>query len=68
MQYAGNCTELEKDYIESIQPRYSADTAADINKLKQNYADAMQKLYSKYQQNADVTALYADDTRHTKNT
>lgn len=58
--YSANCTPLEKDLIESIQQRYSADTAASINTLRSLYADAMQKLDAKYSNNADVVTLYAD--------
>lgn len=59
-QYYAGCTALEKDMIEALQQRYSPDTAANINGLKQQYFTAMQQLSIKYNTNADVVALYAD--------
>jgi len=58
--YYANCTALERDMIEALQQRYSPDTAAGINELKQHYIAAMQLLSDKYNTNADVVALYAD--------
>jgi len=57
---ATNCTPLEKDLINAIQYRYSADSTANITQLRKNYADAMHAVYLKYPNNADVLTLYAD--------
>jgi tetratricopeptide (TPR) repeat protein len=57
---AANCTPVEKELIEAMQHRYSADTTIAVKQLRNNYADAMQKVYERNQQNADVVTLYAD--------
>ena len=59
-QLAANCSPLEKDLIEAIQHRYSADTTIAVKQLRINYADAMQKVYSEHKNNADAATLYAD--------
>lgn len=59
-QLSANCTPVEKDLINAIQQRYSADTTAAIKQLRINYADAMQKVYVKHTADAEVITLYAD--------
>jgi tetratricopeptide (TPR) repeat protein len=54
------CTPLEKDIINAIQKRYSADTTISVKQIRTNYADAMQLVYEKHKTNADVVTLYAD--------
>ena len=54
------CTSLEKDLINAIQKRYSADTTISVKQIRTNYADAMQLVYEKHKTNADVVTLYAD--------
>ena len=55
-----SCTPLEKDLINAITRRYSADTTADLSGLQVNYSAAMKSLAETYSRNADVVALYAD--------
>ena len=57
---SNQCTAVEKDLIEAIQVRYSADTTQTREKLNQDYADAMKKVYLKHPQSADAATLYAD--------
>jgi len=59
-QLSANCSPLEKDLIDAIQHRYSADTTANVTQLRTNYADAMEKVYVQHQTNADAITLYAD--------
>ena len=55
-----NCSPLEKELIIAMQQRYSKDSTISVKKLRVNYADAMQLLYTKYPNNVDVVTLYAD--------
>jgi tetratricopeptide (TPR) repeat protein len=57
---SANCTTLEKDLINAIQHRYSADTSINVTQLRINYAKAMQLAYEKHQDNVDAVTLYAD--------
>jgi tetratricopeptide (TPR) repeat protein len=57
---SANCTALEKDLIDAIQYRYSADTTVNLNELRKRYAEAMKKVYAKHKSNADAVTLYAD--------
>jgi tetratricopeptide (TPR) repeat protein len=59
-QLSVQCTDLEKDLINAISQRYSADTTIDVNKLKANYADAMKLVYEKHKNNAEAVTLYGD--------
>lgn len=57
---SANCTPIEKDLINAIQQRYSPDTTISIKQLRINYANAMQLVYAKHTNDADVITLYAD--------
>ncbi|MDO6435643.1 hypothetical protein Q4E93_33830 [Flavitalea sp. BT771] len=59
-KYVLKCSELEKGLIRAMSQRYSADTAADLKLLQENYASAMRSLADAYPKNADVVVLYAD--------
>jgi tetratricopeptide (TPR) repeat protein len=59
-ELSANCSALEKDLINAIQHRYSADTTADVKQLRTNYANAMEKVYTRHKTNADAITLYAD--------
>jgi tetratricopeptide (TPR) repeat protein len=50
----------ERDYIEAIATRYSADPKADIEPLQRSYADAMRKLATKYPDDIDAQTLFAE--------
>lgn len=54
------CSLLEKELITAMQQRYSKDSTISVKQLRINYAKAMQLVYAKYPQNADVITLYAD--------
>lgn len=57
---SANCSPFEKDLINAIQHRYSADTTANVKQLRMNYADAMGKVYAQHKTNAEAITLYAD--------
>jgi hypothetical protein len=59
-QLSAQCTALEKDLINAIHQRYSADTTIDVNKLKAKYADAMKLVYQKHKTNPEAVTLYGD--------
>ena len=53
-------TEKEKMLISAMQVRYSPDSSASREKLNQLYADKMKEAYTRFPNDADVAALYAD--------
>jgi hypothetical protein len=54
-------TSLEKDLIDAMSVRYTADSAdATRSSLNQAYTDMMKKVYQNYPANPDAQALYAD--------
>ncbi|MBK9570156.1 MAG: hypothetical protein IPO53_09710 [Chitinophagaceae bacterium] len=59
-ELSGNSTEKEKILIVAQSVRYSSDSTASRIKLNQLYVDKMKEAYEKYQDDADVAALYAD--------
>lgn len=50
----------ERDYIEALAVRYSADPKADIAPLQHAYSDAMRKLAAKYPDDLDAQTLFAE--------
>lgn len=60
LELSATCTPVEKDLIKAIQQRYSADTTVAVIKQRTDYADAMQEVYQKHPNDADVITLYAD--------
>ncbi|OOQ59350.1 tetratricopeptide repeat protein [Mucilaginibacter pedocola] len=59
-QLFNTCSPLEQALITAMQQRYSSDTTISVRQLRVNYAAAMKQVYTRYPQNADVLALYAD--------
>jgi tetratricopeptide (TPR) repeat protein len=55
-----NATVIERDYIEAIAQRFSADPDRNYRQLDQNYAKAMQALAHRYPDDPDAATLYAD--------
>jgi tetratricopeptide (TPR) repeat protein len=53
-------TAIEKSLIDAIAIRYTDDSTRDQKVLNEQYKDAMGKVYKGYNNNADITALYAD--------
>lgn len=58
--FKSDCSALEKELITAIQQRYNKDSTVSVKRLRINYAEAMELVYAKYPQNADVLTLYAD--------
>lgn len=53
-------SERERDYIDALATRYSADIAAPREPQDLAYADAMRALYQKYPEDDDAAALFAE--------
>jgi tetratricopeptide (TPR) repeat protein len=61
IQLAPKASEIERDYINALAKRYSADGAqSDRAKLGQDYRAAMQELVKKYPDDLDAAVLYAE--------
>ncbi len=61
IQLAPKASEIERDYINALAKRYSADgTQSDRAKLGQDYKMAMQELVKKYPDDLDAAVLYAE--------
>lgn len=58
--YANKCTLLEKALIDAMKTRYTEDTTISRERLNQQYADAMQQVYTTFPNSADAAALFAD--------
>jgi len=57
---AGSATPVEKALIKAVSARYEWPAPEDRKPLDQAYADAMQKAYKKFPNDADIGAIYAD--------
>ncbi|MET0636199.1 MAG: tetratricopeptide repeat protein [Chitinophagaceae bacterium] len=55
-----SCTQKEKDLIEALTSRYTIDTTIGRGTLDSAYADAMRRLYKKYDSDVTVGALFAE--------
>jgi len=55
----GAVAERERDYIDSLAVRYSADPEQDRAPLDAAYAEAMANLYLQYPDDSDAATLYA---------
>ena len=58
--YADKANPVERALIQALSTRYSADPAADRNKLDQAYADAMRSVHTKFPQDDDAAVLFAE--------
>jgi tetratricopeptide (TPR) repeat protein len=60
-ELSSKAAQLEKELIDAMFVRYTADSA-DVTraKLNQDYVDMMEKVYKNYPANPDAQALYAD--------
>jgi tetratricopeptide (TPR) repeat protein len=56
----------ERDYIEAIAVRYSADPAADRAQLDRVFSEAMSALSTKYPDDLDAATLYAESMMNLK--
>jgi len=57
---AQHATAQEREYIDALSARYSADPKPDFDKLAVAYRDAMRALVSTNPNDADAAALYAE--------
>jgi hypothetical protein len=57
---APGATERERNYIQTLAKRYSADPKVDLRKLDTEYALAMRELYRNYPDDLDAATLYAE--------
>ncbi len=57
---APQATQPERDYIEALRSRYSADPAIDQSNLDVAYKNAMSALHTRYPDDIDATVLYAE--------
>ena len=57
---AANGSQAERDYIDAMAVRYSADPKADRAGLARRYADAMRALTERYPDDLDAATLYAE--------
>jgi len=58
--YAPDLASRERALIEALARRYSDDPKADVDKLAQDYADAMRRLAARYPDDADIAVLAAE--------
>ncbi len=56
----GKAPVKERDFIEALAARYSADPKSDRKSLDEAYAHAMAKVAEKYPDDAEAATLYAD--------
>jgi tetratricopeptide (TPR) repeat protein len=54
-----NATPREKDYIDALAKRYTADPKADRKTVDTAYAEAMGRLHARYPDDLDAATLYA---------
>lgn len=59
-KYSSACTPKERDLIDALTHRYSGDTTIARAVLDSSYAVAMRSVYSKYADDANVAALFAE--------
>ncbi|WP_353646812.1 tetratricopeptide repeat protein [Mesorhizobium sp. WSM2239] len=57
---AEHVSSREKDLIDALAKRYSADSSADQSALNQSYAAAMAKVVERNPQDDEIATLYAD--------
>ena len=57
---AATATPGERDYIDALAARYSADPKAEVEPLQRQYADRMRVLAKKYPDDLDAQTLFAE--------
>jgi tetratricopeptide (TPR) repeat protein len=57
---APSATQKDRDYIQALAKRYSADSKVDLRKLDAEYANAMRELSKRYPDDLDAATLYAE--------
>lgn len=59
-EYLTNASPKEKGLIDAMASHYSADSTISQARLNQEYADKMKALFVRYNDDAEIGALYAD--------
>lgn len=57
---APGATQRERNYIQALAKRYSADPKVNLRNLQAEYALAMRELYTNYPDDLDAATLYAE--------
>jgi tetratricopeptide (TPR) repeat protein len=57
---AASGSEAERDYVEAMAVRYSADPKADLRALDESYRAAMKQVTQKYPDDLDAATIYAE--------
>ncbi len=57
---AEQAPQIERDYVDALATRYSANLKANYQQLAHNYAAAMNSLAAKYPDDLDAATLYAE--------
>jgi tetratricopeptide (TPR) repeat protein len=60
VELSGNATEKEKALIMALAERYTPEPRADRFALDEAFAEAMEQVYQRYPDDADVAVLYAE--------
>ena len=61
LNLSSNASDLEKDLIKALSSRHPSPNApSNFDDWTNDYADAMRKVYLKYPENPDVSALFAE--------
>lgn len=65
VELKGKASERERDYIDALATRYNGDPATPREPLDSAYADAMRALHTKYPDDDDAAALFAEAMMNT---
>ena len=60
LSLSGNCSEKEKALIQALTYRYLPEAPKDRSDLDMAYSSAMKKVYDRYSNDPDISALYAE--------
>lgn len=60
MRRIGNASDVEKQFVLAIDPRYALPIPDDRRTLDMAYAEAMGAAHKRYPKDADIAALYAE--------
>ena len=60
IELSSNTTKKEKDFIKVMALRYASEPPEDRTDLDTQYSNALKKLYDKYPDDTEISALYAE--------
>ncbi len=60
IELSSNATKKEKDFIKVMALRYASEPPEDRTDLDTQYSNALKKLYDKYPDDTEISALYAE--------